>query len=134
VVRRAQQATPDFQVVPWMVWSSLVPIVPFILLSLAFDDPATRAPWSGLRMETVAATADLGWFATIGGYALWTGLLKRHPVNRVAPFSLGVPVVGIGAGMLLLGDVITTMQWVGIALTVAALSVVVLGSRLPKSK
>ncbi|MFP5394134.1 MAG: EamA family transporter, partial [Gammaproteobacteria bacterium] len=102
VVRRAQHSTPDFQVVPFMVWSSLVPIVPFVLLSLAFDPPMASLY---LHWPTLASTAYLGWFATIGGYALWTGLLKRHPVNRVAPFSLGVPVVGIGAGMLLLGDV-----------------------------
>ena len=48
------------------------------------------APWS-----TWVSLAFLGWFATILAYALWTGLLKRHAVNRVAPFSLAVPAVGI---------------------------------------
>eukprot|EP01034_Spumella_vulgaris_P040462 gene40462-50044_t len=61
---------------------------------------------------------------------MWTGLLKRHPVNRVAPFSLGVPVVGIAAGMLVLGDTINTLQWTGIALIVAALACVLWGGRL----
>ncbi len=130
VVRRAQQSTPDFQVIPWMVWSSLVPIIPFALLSLAFDPAAQRPGLTELHWHTWAALAYLGWFATIAGYAMWTGLLKRHPVNRVAPFSLGVPLVGISAGMLILGDVITGWQWAGIALIVAALSAVMLGPRL----
>jgi O-acetylserine/cysteine efflux transporter len=129
VVRRAQQATPQFDVVSFMVWCSLVPIVPFILLSLAFDDPATRWHWISAPFGTWAALAYLGWMATILGYAMWTRLLKRHPVNRVAPFSLGVPVVGISAGMLLLGDTINGWQWAGIALIVAALVTVMFGGR-----
>lgn len=134
VVRLAQKSTPHFQVLPFMVWSSLVPILPFVLLSLAFDPVATRAIWSpsgwtALHWQTIASVAYLGWMATLAGYALWTGLLKRHPVNRVAPFSLGVPVVGIAAGMFILGDAITPLQWGGIALIVAALSTVVFGPR-----
>ena len=121
VVRRAQRSTPDFEVLPFLVWSCAVPIVPFILLTLAFDPPATRwhwmlAPWSGW-----VAIAYLGWIATIIGYAMWTGLLKRHAVNRVAPFSLGVPIVGLAAGILVLHEVVTPWQWAGITLLVAAL-------------
>jgi O-acetylserine/cysteine efflux transporter len=74
--------------------------------------------------------AYLGWFATIAAYALWTWLLKRHPVNRVAPFSLGVPVIGLAAGMLLLNESITRWQWAGSFFVFAALAAVVLGPRL----
>jgi O-acetylserine/cysteine efflux transporter len=130
VVRRAQRSTPQFDVLSFMVWSSLAPILPFIALSLAFDDPSTRWHWTGVPLSTWASLAYLGWMATILGYAMWTGLLKRHPVNRVAPFSLGVPVVGIAAGMLVLGDKITGLQWAGIALIVAALACVLWGGRL----
>ena len=129
VVRRAQQSTPLFEVVPFMVWSSLVPIVPFVLLSLAFDPPATRWQWVGAPWSTWLSLAYLGWFATILAYALWTGLLKRHPMNRVAPFSLAVPVVGISSGMLVFGDVISAWQWAGTALIVASLATVMFGGR-----
>src|SRR5471032_1039064 len=129
VVRRAQKATPQFDVVGFMVWCSLVPILPFIGLSLAFDDPATRWSWTSAPLSTWISTAYLGWMATILGYAMWTRLLKRHPVNRVAPFSLGVPVVGISAGMIALGDVITGWQWAGIALIVASLICTMFGGR-----
>ncbi|MYM94373.1 EamA family transporter [Duganella vulcania] len=129
VVRRAQQATPQFDVVGFMVWCSLVPILPFICLSLAFDDPATRWSWTSAPLDTWISAAYLGWMATILGYAMWTRLLKRHPVNRVAPFSLGVPVVGISAGMIALGDVITGWQWAGIALIVASLICTMFGGR-----
>ncbi|MES2742707.1 MAG: EamA family transporter [Pseudomonadota bacterium] len=129
VVRRAQAVQPDFSVLGFMVWSSLTPVLPFIALSLAFDDPASRWHWLTAPWSTWLALAYLGWMATLLGYALWTGLLKRHPVNRVAPFSLGVPLVGISAGMLLLGDLIGPWQWAGIALVVASLVCVLFGGR-----
>jgi O-acetylserine/cysteine efflux transporter len=130
VVRRAQQSTPQFEVVPFMVWSSLVPIIPFALLSLAFDPPATRWQWLAAPWSTWLSLAYLGWFATILAYALWTGLLKRHALNRVAPFSLAVPAVGITSGMLVLGDHISGWQWAGVMLVVAALATVMFGARL----
>jgi O-acetylserine/cysteine efflux transporter len=129
VVRRAQRSTPQFEVVPFMAWSSLVPIVPFALLALAFDPAPARLHWSPGSWRAWAAVAYLGWFATILAYALWTGLLKRHPANRVAPFSLAVPAIGIAAGMAALGDTISAWQWAGTLLLGAALASVVLAPR-----
>lgn len=126
VARKAQQtsqAGPGYDPVAFVVWSSAVPIVPFMLLSWAFD-PA----WHWARLSEVGvlgwgSVLYLGWFATVIGYALWTGLLKRHPANQVAPLSLGVPVVGLTAGALVLHEVISAWQWAGIALTLLALLV-----------
>jgi O-acetylserine/cysteine efflux transporter len=128
VVRLAQRTAPGFDVLGFMVWSSVVPILPFCLLSWWFDSVSAHAQLAHLSWHTWAALAYLGWLATLLGYALWTGLLTRHPANRIAPFSLGVPVVGISAGMLLLGDRITGWQWGGIGLIVASLAVVVFGA------
>lgn len=132
VVRRAQQSTPHFDAVAFLVWSSLIPILPFIALSLLFDAPATRVSWMQAPWSTWLSLAYLGWMATILAYALWTSLFKRHPVNRIAPFSLGVPLIGIMTGMLALGDVITGWQWAGIALVVCALMCVLMGDRFLK--
>ena len=129
VARQVQQRHKDYSPVAFVVWSSSVAIVPFAALSFAFDDPAIRWQWLDARIGSWLAVAYLGWVATVLGYSLWTGLLKRHPANRVAPFSLGVPVVGLAAGVGLLGEVITPWQWAGIALVVAALGCVMLGGR-----
>jgi O-acetylserine/cysteine efflux transporter len=129
VVRKAQQASAGYDPLAFVVWSSLVPIVPFVLMAWAFDNPATRWAWTTAAVSSWIGVVYLGWFATIAAYAMWTALLKRHPANRVAPFSLGVPVVGLAAGMLLLGEHITGWQWSGIALVVAALGCVMFGGR-----
>ena len=130
VARKAQQASGSFSPLGFVVWASLVPIVPFVLLSLWFDPPSSRWHWTGAAPSSWIAVAFLGWIATVAAYGMWTGLLKRHPANRVAPFSLGVPVVGLTAGMLVLGETVTGWQWAGIVLVVAALACVMLGPSL----
>ncbi len=131
VARKTQQsARGEFDALGFVVWSSLVPIIPFTVLTLAADDPAVRWQWTQATWGSWAAVAYLGWIATITAYALWTWLLKRHPASRVAPFGLGVPVVGIAAGMVTLGESVTGWQWAGIVFVVAALITVMLGPRI----
>lgn len=135
VARKAQQASPHFEPLQFLVWSSLVPVIPFVLLSLWFDPMvatpemswSSAAKWLSVPWSSWLSVAYLGWVATIWAYAMWTGLLKRHATNRVAPFSLGVPVVGLAAGTLVLGETVTPWQWAGIALVVSALGCVMLG-------
>lgn len=137
VARKAQGAAPAFEPLPFLVWSSTVPVLPFVALSWAFDpSPASGlgwlepAKWASVPLSSWLSVVFLGWVATILAYTLWTGLLKRHTANRVAPFSLGVPVVGLSAGMWLLGEQLQPLQWAGIALVVCALACVMLGDRL----
>ncbi|MDO9404172.1 MAG: EamA family transporter [Polaromonas sp.] len=127
VARRAQQASKSYSPLAFVVWSSSVAILPFVALAWFFDAEAVRWNWLQARWSSWLCVAYLGWMATIVGYSLWTGLLQRHPANRVAPFSLGVPVVGLTTGMLVLGESITAWQWAGITLVVAALGCVMLG-------
>jgi O-acetylserine/cysteine efflux transporter len=129
VARRTQQVAGSYDALGFVVWSAVVPIVPFMLLSLLFDAPALRWQWLDAPLSSWLAVAYLGWCATIMAYALWTGLLKRHPASRVAPFSLGVPVIGLAAGMGMLGERITLWQWAGGACIVMALVVVLVGAR-----
>jgi O-acetylserine/cysteine efflux transporter len=134
VARRVQQGGTDYSPTAFVVWSSSVAVLPFVLLSLVFDADAVRWQWLDARLTSWLAVAYLGWVATLVGYSLWTGLLKRHPANRVAPFSLGVPIVGLAAGVGVLGEHITPWQWGGIALVVCALVCVTLGGRLQQRK
>jgi len=134
VARRVQQNYSDYSPLAFVVWSSLVAVLPFAALSWAFDPEPMRWHWLDARGSSWAAVAYLGWAATILGYGLWTNLLKRHPANRVAPFSLGVPVVGLATGMLVLGEVVTPWQWAGVAFVVAALACVMLGGLRPRPR
>lgn len=129
VARRAQTAAPGYDPLQFVVWLSLVPMLPFAALSWWLDPVTAHGRWQGAGAMSWLAVAYLGWIATILAYALWTWLLTRHPASRVAPFSLAVPVVGLAAGMLMLGEQMSAWQWAGSACVVAALAVVVLGGR-----
>lgn len=130
VARHVQKVAGNYSPTAFVLWSSLVAVPPFMALSLVFDAEAVRWQWLQASVTSWLSVAYLGWVATLLGYSLWTSLLKRHPANRVSPFGLGVPIVGLSAGMLVLGEVITPWQWGGIALMVAALACVMLGGRV----
>ncbi len=133
VARQVQKVAGDYSPIAFVVWSSAVAVPPFMALSWAFDDPAVRWQWLRAGWSGWLSVGYLGWIATIVGYGLWTGLLKRHPANRVSPFGLGVPIVGLAAGMGVLGEAITPWQWAGIALVAAALACVLLGGRMKRA-
>ena len=130
VARQLRKVSSHYSTIAFVVWSGGVAILPFMALSWTFDDPAVRWQWLEADWSSWLSIAYLGWVATVVGYSLWTGLLRRHPANRVSPFGLGVPVVGLAAGMGVLGETVTPWQWAGIALLVAALACVMLGGRL----
>lgn len=114
MVARAASLAGHFQPFPFIVWSSLFPILPFLALDFAIDGP-TRA-WAqiqGMNFNGWMAVLYLGWMATLLAYSLWTLLLKRHPAGRVTPFSLLVPVVGLWAAWVFFGEVPLPLQWLG---------------------
>lgn len=129
VVKRLQQVSPHYNALQFVVWASLVPIVPFLVLSWWMDPPSAQSNWERASWTAWVGAAYLGWAATIAAYAMWTGLLMRHPATRVAPFSLGVPVVGLLAGTVVLGERITAWQGLGILFILAALLFVLFGGR-----
>ena len=130
VARQAQGENPDFSALGFVVWTSIIPIVPFVALSYVFDAPSSRDNWFSASLVAIGSAAFLGLLGSSLAYTLWTQLLKRHSANRVAPFSLGVPVVGLAAGMWLLSEQVSRWQWAGIVFVIAALGF----SFLPRSK
>ena len=116
-----------------VVWGSAVSAAAFLLASALFDDSAVRWSWTGASPVAWLSVAYIGWGANVVAYWLWTSLLTRHPASRVAPFSLGVPVVGVLAGMLLLGERVDAWQWAGSALVMSALAFVLRAGPRPKA-
>jgi len=132
VVRKARRDAGDFDPLAFVIWCSAVPIVPFLLLSAWLDPAAAHARWLQAPWSAWLAMAFLGWIATDLGYGLWTRLLQRFPASRVAPFSLGVPLIGLGAGILFLGERVAPLQWAGAALVLCALACVMSGPWLER--
>lgn len=114
-----------------VVWSALVPIVPFFACSLLFDGQAAIV-YSLLHigLQTVLALFYLAFVATIVGYAIWGNLLSRYETWRVAPLSLLVPVVGIITAALVLDEHLSGQQILGAVVIILGLLVNVFGGVL----
>jgi O-acetylserine/cysteine efflux transporter len=100
----------------FIVWSSLVPIVPFFALAAWQDGPAALLQQlAGLSARGVGAVLYLALLATLLAYSLWTRLLQRHSPGRIVPWSLLVPVVGLWAAAAVFGEQPLPLQWLGTA-------------------
>ena len=103
-----------YEPVSFIVWSSVFPIVPLLLLACVVDgSEAVVQQLRGLGRRELGVVAYLALLSTLLGYGLWTRLLQRYAASIVAPLSLLVPVVGLLSAMLLLGERPTAWQWMG---------------------
>lgn len=74
------------------------------------------AGWLGLAYTTIGST--------LIAYTLWYKLVARHSLNRVVPFTLLGPAVGLFGGILLLGEPLTWHKLSGCGLTVLGVAVI----------
>jgi O-acetylserine/cysteine efflux transporter len=117
-----------------VMWSALVPPIPLFVLSLAFEGThdisrALSHPQAGgilaLAYVVIASTA----FA----YGAWTWLLARHPASQVAPFTLLVPVIGIAAAWIALGERPGLAEFAGAVVVLAGLALTTWDPRLARA-
>src|SRR4029077_15369606 len=122
------RASPGYDPFAFIVWSSVVPVIPFILLAVAADGAAlTWESVTHIGMRETFAVLYLALLATLLAHTLWTRLLKRHAAAKVAPFSLLVPVVGLGAAATVFDERLPVAQWIGTAAVLVGLLVNQLG-------
>jgi len=122
----------DYDPFAFIVWTSIVPVAPFLALAAVSEGPehAWRSVGQMGAREWLAILY-LGLLATLLAYTLWTRLLKRHPASRVAPYSLLGPIVGLWAAWAAFAEQLSTAQWVGVSAVLLALVINQLALRRP---
>ena len=118
------------------LWMSVVPPVPLLLASWVAEGPvagwdALRAAFTPAGAPGLLAVAYIAGLATVLGTGIWTTLMRRHPAGVVAPYSLLVPVVGMGLAALVLGERPSAVELVAAAVIVGG---VLLGTPRPVTK
>ena len=115
--------SPDADMLAYVVWGSLFSMLPLYAMSLIFEG------WDAIRdgvMRADAATwAAVAWQSvgnSLFGYAAWGWLLARHPAGVVAPMALLVPVFGMGASALFLGEPLQFWKLLAAALVLGGLA------------
>ncbi len=131
IVSRAVGRHGPMNQLAFVVWASLVPPLPLLALSLLIEGPAAiSTALHGFGLASFASVAYLAWAATLFGYGVWTFLLSRYPINRVAPFTLLVPLVGLTTGWLAFGETLQPVHFIGGALLMVGLFVNLFGAPL----
>ena len=117
LLRKFQPKIPQNALTGWMMIAGWVPIA----LVAPLLDPGWRH-----ALDDLSATA---WFAIAYNIAMagtlahwaWFTLARALPVAVSSMASLPVPVVGVFAGMLVLGERPGAAEWLALALVLAAL-------------
>ena len=126
----ARHGRPE-NMLAYVVWSSAFAIPPLFILAFIYE--GTSAILTGLRqadLATWAAVVWQSWGNTLFGYVAWGWLLARHPAATVTPMALLVPVFGMGASALLLGEALPGWKLLSAALVMAGLALNLFWPRL----
>ena len=131
IVSRAVGRHGPVNQLAFVVWSSVVPPLPLLGLSLCIDGPAAISlSLRHFSVQSFVCVAYIAWASTLFGYAAWNFLISRYPVNRVAPFSLLVPLVGLTTGWMAFNEGLSTIQLAGAGLLMIGLLVNLFGASL----
>lgn len=127
VVKAAVRRHGGFNSLAFMIWASVFAVPPLAALALAIEG---RAPvMHALAHAGTAAWAAVLWQSlgnTLFGYGAWNWLLARHSAAAFTPTALLVPVFGLGASALVLGEPLQGWKLAAGALIVAGLAINVL--------
>jgi O-acetylserine/cysteine efflux transporter len=125
----AKQGAPS-NMLAYVVWSSAFALPPLYAVSFLME--GWGAISQGVRdadAATWAAVAWQSWGNTLFGYAVWGWLLARHPAATITPMALLVPVFGMGASAIWLGEALPAWKLVAAALVMGGLAVNLLWPR-----
>lgn len=125
------QSAGKVPILGFMVWSSLFAVPPLLALSLWFEGPA--AMMHGVQAAGAGTWAAVAWQSvgnTLFGYGAWAWLLARYPAATVSPMALLVPVFGMGASALVLGEGLPGWKLLAAALVIGGLALNLLWPRL----
>lgn len=119
----------------FVVWASLFSIPPLFIGSLIMDGwPAIAAAVAQAGPKAWAAVLWQSVGNTLFGYVAWGWLLARHPAAVITPMAMLVPIFGMGASALLLGESLPMWKLGAAALVIGGLALNVLwplAARLP---
>jgi len=88
--------------------------------------------WEENQIQAVQEASIVAWLllsytvigSSIFAYHLWYRLIDRLDVNQVVPFTLIAPVIGVGAGVVLLGESFTIYKLLGGLMTITGVAII----------
>ncbi len=104
-------------------WVSLLALPQAFLVSALIEQDHLAAA-ANAQWQAWAGIAYMALGATIIGQGFWYRLLARYETNKVMPFTLLVPVLGVLFGVLLLDEVLSLQMVGGGLVTIAGVAII----------
>lgn len=131
--KAAKKEKKKLDVFGLVVWSSLIPIVPFFIFGMLLDSPqGVYEAVTNLNLNYFLIIIYLSYAATLFGFSVWGRLLRSYDAGKVALLSLLVPVSGLLIGWIVMGEVLSPVQIIGVITVILGLVVANFG--IPKIK
>lgn len=119
----------NVNILAFIVWSSLFSIPPLLLMAM-FTEGVNNIVAS-IEAASWKAWAVVFWQSmgnTLIGYGFWNLLLGRYSAAKVAPWALLVPVFGMAASSIMLGESMPWWKLLAMALIFSGLAINMLGA------
>lgn len=107
-----------------MTWVSVCATPQLFFMSFMFEDGQVEAVRSA-ELEVWGSVFYLGVIMNVVGYGIWYTLVHRHPVSRVGPFLLLLPVFSVIGGVVFRGEELGLITWVGGAVVLVGVAAIV---------
>jgi O-acetylserine/cysteine efflux transporter len=131
--RAAKRENKKLDVFGLVVWSSLIPIIPFFIFGMLLDSPeVVYRSIIGLDLNYFLIIIYLSYAATLFGFSIWGRLLRSYDAGKVALLSLLVPVSGLFVGRVVMNEVLSPVQVIGVVTVILGVFIAYYG--IPKIK
>ena len=133
-VKYAARRHGSFNVLGFMIWSSVFAVPPLAVLALALEGP--EPVMTSLGQAGWGAWAAVLWQSlgnTLFGFGVWNWLLARHSAAVFTPTALLVPVFGMAASSLVLDEPLYGWKLAAAGLIVAGLAVNMFGGMVKRA-
>ncbi|MBN1630303.1 MAG: EamA family transporter [Thermoleophilia bacterium] len=108
----------EVETLSFSAWSALIGSIPLIVVGFLVDErgPVWNLSFVAALLYNVIAASAIAWL-------LWLFVLSRLPAGTAGISSLAIPVVGVVAAWIQLGERPSAVEAVGMGLILAALAV-----------
>jgi O-acetylserine/cysteine efflux transporter len=117
--KRIGQIHP-FALTGWMAFFA----APQLFLTSFLLEHGQEAALAGAGWRAYAALLYNAIMVTIVSYGFWYPLVRKYPMSFLMPFTLLVPVIGVLAGVALLGERLTWQMILGGVATLSGVAVI----------
>jgi drug/metabolite transporter (DMT)-like permease len=118
IVIKWMQRKPDFDLVSATAWQFIYGSVPLVIAAALVPSPPVQ--WTPYLVTAIAYNAIL---VCALAFLLWTYIMNKLPAGVAGMGTMAVPVIGMTASILELGERMDVSETAGIFLILTALSI-----------